>query len=161
MKSKDPGWFNDDMPLGRPMGIITKSYYGALSKRIEQLGIDRHFTTLVVIHGSPEKCTQQCLSNILSIDKVSMVRILDYLVEKKMITRVINPEDRREHIIQLTALAKKRMPDILNEIAAMNAIALNGLNKAEKRVFEKAIAIVIGNLEDLPANKVDIKLKKK
>ena len=148
------------MPLGKLMGTVTKNYYGALSKRLEYLGIDRHFTTLVVIDKTTEKCTQQYLSNLLTVDKVSMVRILDHLVEKRMITRAVNPNDRREHIIELTSKAKKLMPKIHSGISEMNKIALNGLTKKEQELLYTFMGIVIKNLENLPVNIVDIKIKK-
>lgn len=148
------------MPLGKKMARITKSYYGALSKRVEPLGIDRHFATLVKIEDTEKKCTQQYLSDLLNLDKVTMVRILDYLFEKGMITRTVNPNDRREHLIQITAKGKKLMPKIRNEIITMNKIALNGLNKKEQELFRRFIDTVNKNLENLPVNKVDIKIKK-
>jgi MarR family transcriptional regulator for hemolysin len=151
----------ESMPLGKKMARITKSYYGALSKRVEPLGIDRHFATLVTIEDTDKKCTQQYLSNLLNLDKVTMVRILDYLFEKGMVTREVNLNDRREHFIQLTAKAKKLMPGIRNEIIGMNKIALNGLNKKEQELFREFLDKIIKNLENLPVNKVDIKIKKK
>ena len=150
----------ESMPLGKKMARITKSYFGALSKRVEPLGIDRHFGTLVIIEDADKKCTQQQLSNLLNFDKVKMVRILDYLFEKGMVTREVNPKDRREHLIQLTAKAKKIMPEIRSEIIWMNKLALNGLNKTEQELFGGCVDKIIKNLENLPVNKVYIKIKK-
>lgn len=149
----------EHMPLGKKMARITKSYYGALSKRAEPFGVDRHFATLVTIANTEKKCTQQYLSDLLNIDKVAMVRVLDYFFDKGMIIRIVNPEDRREHLIQLTAKAKKIVPKIRTEIEAMNKIALNGLNKKEQELFRGFINTIIKNLENLPVNKVVINLK--
>lgn len=147
-------------PLGRAMAVITKTYWGALSKKIEHIGIDRHFTTMVAIDKAKEKCTQQYLSDLLKIDKVEMVRVLDYLVTKGMITRAVNPRDRREHIIQLTPKAKKIMPEIHDGITQMNKIALKGFSKNDQELFKGFIEKIILNLKNLPVNAVDIKIKK-
>src|ERR1043165_1641035 len=120
------------MPLGKYMGAITKTYFGALSKKLEHLGTDRHFSTLLAIHSAEQRCTQQYLSDRLDLDKVSMVRMLDYLVSRKMITRSVNPADRREHIIELTPKAKKIMPLISGGIAEMNEMAFKGVNKHDR-----------------------------
>lgn len=149
-----------EQPLGKSMAVITKNYWGALSKKIEHIGIDRHFTTMVAIDKAKEKCTQQYLSDLLKIDKVAMVRVLDYLVEKGMITRTVNPVDRREHIIQHTPKAKKIMPVIHKGIADMNKIALKGLSKNDQGLFKEFIENIILNLRNLPVNIVDIKIKK-
>lgn len=147
-------------PLGRAMAVITKTYWGALSKKIEHIGIDRHFTVMVAIDKAKEKCTQQYLCDLLKIDKVEMVRVLDYLDTKGMITRAVNPSDRREHIIQLTAKAKKIMPEIHNGITHMNKIALKGFSKSDQELFKGFIEKIILNLKKLPVNEVDIKIKK-
>ena len=152
--------FNESMPLGKLMGGILKKYFGALSKKMEHYGVDRHFSTLVAIDRAEQKCTQQYLSDLLNFDKVSMVRMLDYLVAKKMITRAVNPNDRREHIIQLTSKAKKIMPDIHNGIKEMNSTAFKGVSKQDKELFYNCLVTIQKNIEDLPANRVDIKLKK-
>ena len=149
------------MPLGRTVTKVTKKYFGALSKKLEHLGIDRHFSPLVVIDKTKEKCTQQYLSDLLNIDKVAMVRILDYLVKRGMIIRAVNPSDRREHILQLTPKAKKIMPQIHSGIAEMNQTAFKGLTKNEQELFHTLLETILKNLGSLPANKVDIKIKKK
>jgi len=152
--------FNDSMPLGKLFGDILKIYFGALSKNMERYGVDRHFSTLVAIDHAKQKCTQQYLSDLLNFDKVSMVRMLDYLVAQKMITRAVNPDDRREHIIQLTTQAKKIMPEIHNGIKEMNSIAFKKVSKQNKELFYECLVTIFKNIENLPVNKVDIKLKK-
>ncbi len=148
------------MNLGKAMAVITKNYYGALSKRIEYLGIDRHFTILILIDTAQEKCTQQYLSDMLNCNKVLMVKKLDYLVEKKMITREVNSDDRRERIINLTEKGKKAVPQIQKEIMEMNKIVLKGFSKQDQDLFKIFLNNTELNLKNLPVNTVDIKIKK-
>lgn len=148
-------------PLGRILGDLTKQYFGALSKSMEHLGVDRHFYPMVIIDRTEEKCTQQYLSCMLEVDKVTMVRVMDYLMEKGMITREVNINDRREHLIKLTSKGKKIMPEIYEGINKMNSLALKGLTKNEQEVFYAATKKIEKNIENLPANEVDIQLKKK
>ncbi len=152
--------FIEYMPIGRYMGMLTKLYFGALSKSMEHLGVDRHFFPLVVIDKTEEKCTQQYLSCILGVDKVCMVRIMDHLVEKGMITREVNIKDRREHLIKLTPKGKKIMPHIYDGINKMNTLALKGLKKKDQDVFYAAMNKIAKNLEKLPVNEVDIQIIK-
>lgn len=148
-------------PIGRILGALTKQYFGALSKSLEHLGIDRHFYPLIVIDMTEEKCTQQYLSCMLNVDKVSMVRVMDYLMENGMITREVNIKDRREHLIKLTSKAKKILPEIYEGINKMNSLALKGLNKSEQAQFYLMMNKMSKNIENLPVNEVDIQLKKK
>lgn len=146
--------------LGRALVVITKNYWGALSKQLEYLGIDRHFSTMVAIDKAQQKCTQQYLCDFLKIDKVAMVRQLDYLVGKGVVKRTINPDDRREHLIQFTSKGKKIMPQIHNGINEFNEIALKGFSHTERDVFRGYIEKIILNLHNLPVNEIDIHLKK-
>lgn len=146
--------------LGRALVVITKNYWGALSKKLEYLGIDRHFSTMVAIDKAQQKCTQQYLCNFLNIDKVAMVRQLDYLVNKGVVKRTINPDDRREHLVQFTSKGQKIIPEIHNGINEFNKIALNGFSKQEQDLFRSYLEKIIFNLHSLPVNEIDIHLKK-
>jgi DNA-binding MarR family transcriptional regulator len=151
---------NTTTPFGLSFAQITKLYFGALSHMLEDLPLERHFTTLLMIDKATEKCTQQYLSVVLNIDKVSMVRIMDYLSEKGMIKRVVNPDDRREFFIVLTARGKKIMPDIYAAVKELNDIAMKGISIAKKKEFEESLRLVMENLANMPANNVNIKIKK-
>jgi DNA-binding MarR family transcriptional regulator len=98
---------------------------------------------------------------MLDVDKVSMVRVMDYLMENGMITREVNSKDRREHLIKLTAKAKKILPEVYQGINKMNSLALKGLNKSEREQFYVMMSKMAKNIENLPVNEVDIQLKKK
>src|SRR4051812_25314680 len=116
-----------ELPLGRQLSVLVKMYYGALTKRLEHLEIERHFSLLVLVEKSETKCTQQYISDWLKIDKASMVRIIDGFVKKGYLNRTVNPKDRREHWMELTPKAHKQMPEIHKEIKVLNEAALNGL----------------------------------
>lgn len=148
------------LPVGASLAIITKYYYGALSKMLEDVQLERHFTTLVLIHKTKGKCTQQYLSDMLSVDKVYMVHILDYLDKKQLISRSVNPSDRREHLIALTAKGKAMVPKIENAISKLNKIAFDSVKKEDQDTFWCCIQEMMKNLRSLPANTVDIKIKK-
>jgi MarR family transcriptional regulator for hemolysin len=83
------------------LAILAKTYFGALTKRLEHLEIERYYSILILIENHGADCTQQFICDELKMDKVSMVRIVDYLVEKKYVKKVVNPKDRREHLFNL------------------------------------------------------------
>jgi hypothetical protein len=84
--------FPTGFPMGRGFGLLMKLYFGALTKKLEQLDIDRHYSILILLESCDGNCSQQYISNLLQIDKASMVRIIDYLVKKGCIKRGINPK---------------------------------------------------------------------
>jgi MarR family transcriptional regulator, transcriptional regulator for hemolysin len=150
----------EKFPLGRSLSLLAKIYFGALTKRLEHLEIERHYSVLIFIEGIKEGCTQQYICDSLKIDKVSMVRILDYLIKKKFVKKVVNSKDRREHFVELTPKAEKVMLEIHAEIKNLNNIAFKGLSKQKQKEFYKNIALIYENVKELPAHKFFVNYKK-
>ncbi len=151
---------NTEIPFGLSFAQITKLYYGALSHMLEDLPLERHFTTLLLIGSSKGKCTQQYLSGELNTDKASMVRIMDYLSGKGLIRRIVNPEDRREQLLVLTPKGRKIIPLINKAVKEINRKALEGIGAKEQEKFMSNMRMMLENLAGLPANKVNIRIKK-
>ncbi len=152
--------FNQE-PLSSPLGLIAKMYFGVLSKLLDHLDIEKHYAILVMIEqASDAGCTQQYIADANRIDKASMVRIIDNLVERNLIERMPNPEDRREHRIVLTNKAQKMMPEVHKAIQELNKLCLNGLSKDEITVFSKALSVIADNLKNLPAHEIQVCINK-
>lgn len=148
-------------PLSRPLGLIAKMYFGVLSKVLEHLDIEKHYGILIMIEqASDGGCTQQHIADANRIDKASMVRIIDNLVERNLIERMPNPEDRREHRIVLTDKAQKMMPEVHKAIQELNKLCLNGLSKEEMAVFSKSLSVISDNLKNLPAHEIQVCINK-
>lgn len=146
--------------MGTYLALLSKSYFGALTKRLEHLEIERYYSILIVIENSINGVTQQDIADILKTDKASMVRIIDFLVQKKFIERVVNQEDRREHLIVLTVKAKKVLPEIHEAIEAVNESATKGLSEKQVKEFNEALKAIFSNLNSLPGHKMILSLKK-
>ncbi len=148
-----------ELPLGRHLAILSKVYVGALTKKLEELDIERHYSLLIALHHKPD-CNQKCLTEILKIDKASLVRVIDYLSKKGYVKRTVNPSDRREHFIRLTAKAEKGMPVIIKAVRDLNNIVVKGLSKMEVELFYKILQTAQHNLNKEPVNKVVIHYKR-
>jgi MarR family transcriptional regulator, transcriptional regulator for hemolysin len=148
------------LPLGRSLSLLAKTYFGALTKRLEHLEVERYYSILILIEESDSGCTQQYICDNLKIDKVSMVRILDYLTKKRYVKKVQNPKDRREYFVELTPKAEKVMPEIHSEIKSLNDIAFKGMSKEKQKEYYRQIALIYENLQGLPAHKIFVNYKK-
>jgi MarR family transcriptional regulator, transcriptional regulator for hemolysin len=147
--------FNKE-PLSRQLGLIAKMYLGVLSKLLDHVDIEKHISILVMIEQCTDGCTQQYIADANRIDKASMVRIIDGLVERDLIERMVNPDDRREHKILLTEKAKNIMPEVHKAIQEMNKLCLSGLNKDEISAFNRVLDVVTNNLKNLPAHEIQV-----
>ncbi len=150
-----------DMPLGKLFSMITKPYFGALVLKLEEVGVEKNFSVLILIEQK-QNCTQQFISDSLQIDKVSMVKIIDGFSKKQLVKRTQNPKDRREYFIELTEKGRKLMPKIHNAIQELNNIAFKGFSEKERKSFTKAMITMYHNIEHFPSSHVIVyKTKKK
>ena len=149
-----------DFPLGRRFGMLVQLYFGALTKKLEKLDIERHYSILILLESSKGNCSQQYISDFLKVDKVSMVRMIDYLTKKGYIKRLVNPDDRREHHIVLTNKAYKMLPAIHKAIDELNAAATKGLSPEQVKFFYKSLDLLTNNLAEQPVHAVVVNFKK-
>ncbi len=120
-----------EQPLGRIFTLLGKGYLHLLRTKLQHLDIDRYYYTLVLIGSHSGEITQQELAFLLDTDKVSVVRMVDYLSEKGYVTRVRKTDDRRKQSLVLTKKAKLSIPEIKESFAEMNEMVLNGLSGSQ------------------------------
>jgi len=140
-----------DIPVGTKAFILSKLYYGVLSKTLEDLDVERYYSILHFIYNN-SGCTQQHICNNLFIDKTAMVKVIDYLIEAEFVQRQKNPEDRREHFITLTKKGIKQTSEIVSSFAALDEEIFTGVSDKEKQTFINILYKVSGNLRQMPAN---------
>lgn len=114
-------------PIGRITGRISKIFFGTLKKRLESLNIERSFYPLLLINNGNDELTQQDLANELGIDKVQVVRIVDYLSVNGYVERIQNPKDRRAYKLHITDSGRKAIPCIEKTINDLSEIAFKGI----------------------------------
>jgi DNA-binding MarR family transcriptional regulator len=147
MKTND----KTDISIGTKAFILSKLYYGVLSKNLESLGVERYYAILHFIYNN-SGCTQQHICNNLAIDKTAMVKVLDYLIEAEFVQRHKNPEDRREHFITLTKKGIAQTSEIVSSFAALDDEIFSGISSKAKQNFITILHKVSGNLRQMPAN---------
>lgn len=140
-----------DIPVGTRALILSKLYYGVLSKSLEDLDIERYFSILYFLNDN-NGCNQQCICNNLAIDKTAMVKVIDYLMKAGYIARKVNPGDRREHFIVLTKKGKLRSEDIVKSFDAIDAQIFGSVSKNDRDVFLKVMNRLSDNLKMLPGD---------
>jgi MarR family transcriptional regulator, transcriptional regulator for hemolysin len=149
-----------DIPIGTRTLILSKLYYGILSKNLEKLDTERYFSILYYIAKNNGKCCQQDICDSLYIDKTAMVKILDYLSKNGFIERRVNPGDRRQHYVVLSKKGEKQTKEIDKSFAAIDEQLFKNIPEKDKERFNDILAKLIENLEEIPKNNLFFNYKK-
>jgi len=137
-----------EQPLGRMLSGLGKGYLHLLRTKLKHLDIDRNYYALVMIEQQDGIITQQELALLLGSDKVSIVRIIDYLSGKGYVQRIQKTDDRRKHSLVLTNKARLALPEIKQSFSQINKIVLSGLNNSQVSELFETIAKIKSNLTE-------------
>lgn len=114
--------------------IYTGNYFQDFMKtQLKPFGLlPQHYNTLRIVKGKhPEPVNPGYIKEVL-LDKANDVtRLLDKLVEKKLITRGTSPENRRKIDVRITEEGIKTLEEIQVLMNKINANVGNFLNEEE------------------------------
>lgn len=117
-----------------------------LNEKLNYLDIERDYFALMLIEQGEGNLTQKDLASQLETDKVSVVRIVDYLSAKGYVDRVESSVDRRKYCLTLTAKAKETLPGIKKSMQEITATAFEGLTGSQQREFMSTLGQIKQNL---------------
>lgn len=149
-----------EIPIGTKTLILSKLYYGILSKSLEKLDTDRYYAILNYIQNNNGCCCQQNICDSLYIDKTAMVKILDTLSKSGLIERKVNPNDRRQHYILLSKKGEKQTKEITKTLLGIKKQMFANVSDKDKQTFMNVLDEVTENLKGIPKNNLYFDYKK-
>lgn len=126
-------------PISRKLNNLGRICLNILSRRIKHLDINRYYYPLTLIYMNNGKLSQKALSELLDKDKSAIVSIIDVLSEQGYVTRVVNPDDRREHLISATEKAEKDVPQIIAAFKDLNKDITKDISAEDMEIFNKVL----------------------
>ncbi|WP_433133748.1 MarR family winged helix-turn-helix transcriptional regulator [Micromonospora sp. CA-240977] len=109
-------------------------------RALEPLGVrPRHFNVLATL-AADDTLSQQDVSRLLGIDPNVLVGVIDELEKQGLAERRRNPQDRRRHVVALTAAGRQ----VLRDGAAL-------LDEAEAAFFAEVPAAELAVLHEVAA----------
>jgi DNA-binding MarR family transcriptional regulator len=146
---------------GYEMARISEVYLSTLSAIMKPHGIERYFFPLVHLCENNGKLTQKELGLAIRKDKVSIMRMVDYLCDKEFLARKQDCNDRRCQILEVTDKALEILPKLKEGINQANEILLNEFSEEEKNQFKQSMDKLFKTICDLPEPEFIVKAFKR
>jgi len=125
------------------VGRIAQDAAEQLSAALAPLGLRvRHFAVLTTLAESGAS-SQHALGQRLRIDRTTMVSTVDELERLGLATRTTHPDDRRAHLVELTARGRTSLVRATGAVAAAEATLLAPLAPAERGQLHRLLARLV------------------
>jgi MarR family transcriptional regulator, organic hydroperoxide resistance regulator len=93
-------------------------------------------------------CTMSELADLATIDRTTLTRTIDRMQDAGWLQRLADDADMRVTRLSLTAAGRRMFDRIWPAVERLNALALEGLSKAEIRALQGVLSRMHANLED-------------
>jgi DNA-binding MarR family transcriptional regulator len=110
---------------------------------------DRHLMALAML-SAEDGLSQQDLARHLSLDPTLVVALIDDLEERGLCERGRHPDDRRRHVIQLTARGRRVYRDARALAARVGDEVFGPLDRAERAQFTEMLKRIMAPLWGKP-----------
>lgn len=121
---------------------LARSVYREVDE--EQLGMKLKGFALLNYVGEAG-ATQRELSDIMCLDANTIVLLLNDLEERGFATRERDPEDRRRHIVRVTAAGRKAIVRAEAALEGVTDEALGALDEDEREQLQRLLAKALGD----------------
>jgi len=129
---------------------ITRLRDALLDKALKPLGLNVSRHRAIAVIALLEPCTMTDLADLSAIDRTTMTRIVDQLVERDLAERATPSEDRRQVLLSLTPKGRRTYAAALKAIEGVNREALRGLPDETLRAVARAEQAIVANIAPSP-----------
>lgn len=118
----------------------------AFASRMQEVGIDLtpvQFAALDAIRAMPG-LDQASIAAKIAYDRATIGGVIERLIQKGYVARVVSDRDRRARVISLTSEGQRAYQRILPVVEVVQDDILTGLSKDERQLFMTMAAKALG-----------------
>lgn len=111
---------------------------------LEEAGVSQyHYSVLALLDEQPRNA-QTTIAEVLGLDPSQLVGVLDSLEERKLIMRQRDVEDRRRHVVSLTAKGRNQLVRLRSTIDRLEDEMFEPLDAASRKAFHQMLLRLAG-----------------
>jgi DNA-binding MarR family transcriptional regulator len=134
------------------LDVTGNEVHGRVSDGLRDLGIlPRHFAVLTVLDESGTM-NQVDLGSTIGLNRTAMVQVCDQLEQLNLARRSVNPQNRREHLVQMTDKGRKVLTRARHVVDTVESDCSDRLDEKERRLLLALLSKVLCRDEDKPAS---------
>jgi len=112
----------------------------------ENFGVTVDQWTVMKTLGQQADLSQRELAAICDKDQPTLTRIVDILVGKGLVERVVHPSDRRSFILYLTVEGKQKVKELSEKVVGIRMQAWENLDEADFEHLKRILNTIYDNL---------------
>ena len=109
-----------------------------------QIGSGQHHVLMVLYKN--DGINQEAISKVLNLDKATIARAVNKLINHGYVQRTTDPKDHRAYILHVTHKGKKIEPEIKKTLSHISSILLTGFNQREKETALRLLKKMYQNM---------------
>ena len=110
----------------------------ALAK-LEEAGFDPYHYSVLAILGEGARETQAMIAESLALDPSRLVALLDSLEDRELVVRQRDPDDRRRHVVTITAAGKRELSRLRAIVKEVEDDFLAPLDPRSREAFHETL----------------------
>jgi len=118
-----------------------------ITEKLKPFGVTvPKWRVLAALHARPATTMNQ-LSHLTTIDRTTLTRTLDWMVQARLVERRADQHDRRSVRLMLTARGEEIFGRVLPLVMEDNARSIRGIGPAELAHFRRTLTRIVDNLD--------------